>query len=103
SFASELWYGIRNLTEEKNEKIIQQFNGLGKDANGDGLADLNNEEDLLYSYASYIASYGLTRDDFKIALFNHYQRDLAVKTIMSTARIFKHIGKIYLHERSFPL
>src|SRR5699024_9380620 len=103
SFPSELWYGIGNLTEEKNEKIIQQFHGLGKDGNGDGLADLNNEEDLLYSYASYIASYGLTRDDFKIALFNHYQRDLAVKTIISTVRIFKHFDKIDLLKKVFPI
>lgn len=103
SFPEALWFGIGNITKEMDERVIKVFGGYGRDGDGDKLADPRNEEDLLYSFAHYIRSYGSTRDDIKIALFNHYHRDLSVKTIMNTARVFKHFNTIHLPERAFPV
>src|SRR5699024_774185 len=39
----------------------------------------------------------------KIALWNIYQRDLTVKSIMNTARVFQTFNEIYLTNRDFPV
>jgi peptidoglycan LD-endopeptidase LytH len=100
----EKWFGI---TEHKkaaaNESTISWFQGLGRDGNGDSLADPNNPEDVLYTIASFIQRTGTTKDDFKIALWNYYERDLTVQTIMNTAKLYEQFDTIELDKRSFPL
>lgn len=98
-----IWYGTGNVSYIEDERIISFFNGLGKDGNGDGKATITNEEDILYTFAHYLLSYGPSREDIKIALFHFYKRDLTVKTIMNTARIFKKFHTTYLPERTFPV
>lgn len=102
-YPEHLWYGLGNASKIADEHVIIMFSGIGKDGDGDGLADINNGEDVLYTLANYLQSYGTSRELIKIALFNHYKRDLSVKTIMNTARIFKHFNTIYLPERAFPI
>lgn len=102
-FEPEQWYGPGNVSKLSDQYIIDLFAGVGQDGNGDQKADINNDEDILLTMAHYLLSYGQTKDDFKIALFRHYERDLTVKTIMNTARIFKKFQKIDLPERDFPL
>src|SRR5690625_3066204 len=65
-----IWYGTGNVSYIEDERIISFFNGLGKDGNGDGKATITNEEDILYTFAHYLLSYGPSREDIKIALFH---------------------------------
>lgn len=102
-FASELWFGPGNSSQITDVTIIDTFDGEGKDGNGDGKADPANEEDVLYTMAMLILEYGPTEDDIKIALWNHYQRDLTVQTIMNTAKVFATFQDINLTDRDFPV
>jgi peptidoglycan LD-endopeptidase LytH len=79
------------------------FNGKGKDGNGDHRADPNNGEDALYTMAYIIKEYGHSEEDFKIALWNYYKRDLTVQTIKNTALVFKKFNHINLTDRDFPV
>src|SRR5690625_7328464 len=95
-----IWYGTGNVSYIEDERIISFFNGLGKDGNGDGKATITNEEDILYTFAHYLLSYGPSREDIKIALFHFYKRDLTVKTIMNTARIRSEERRVGKEERA---
>lgn len=97
----EVWYGAGNNSTDLN--TIQFFQGIGKDGNGDHKADPTNGEDVLYTMASYIKQYGYTEEDFKIALWNYYNRDLTVQTIKNTAKVFKQFNGIHLTDRDFPV
>nr|WP_245693761.1 M23 family metallopeptidase [Sediminibacillus halophilus] len=98
----ELWFGVSNpgLT---SEELITVSDGWGRDGDGDGLADKNNDEDVLYSMAHWINQYGNNKEDIKIALWNYYQRELTVQTIMSIAKIYEKFGTIALDKTDFPL
>lgn len=99
----EVWFGIGNSSMIKDERIIEFFSGKGKDGNGDHKADPDNAEDVLYTMANILLEYGQTEDDIKIALWNHYKRDLTVQTIMNTSKVFKKFQDINLTDRSFPV
>ncbi|WP_226580213.1 M23 family metallopeptidase [Halobacillus litoralis] len=77
--------------------------GWGEDGNGDNKVQINNDEDVLWSIGSYIKTYGTTKEDIKIALWNYYKRDLTVQTIMNTARVFRKFQTVQLTNRDFPL
>ncbi len=99
----ELWYGLGNSSLIKDEDIIQFFHGNGKDGNGDNKADPKQPEDVLYTMANIILEYGPAKDEVKIALWNHYKRDLTVQTIMNTAKVFRKFKSINLTDRDFPV
>ncbi|WP_186576368.1 M23 family metallopeptidase [Aquibacillus kalidii] len=99
----EKWFGIGNSIHDTNHTWISLFNGLGKDGNSDKIADPTNDEDILYSMASWIKQFGTTKQDIKIALWNYYQRDLSVQTIMNIAKVYKKIGTIALTKNDFPI
>ncbi|NBJ69245.1 MULTISPECIES: M23 family metallopeptidase [Clostridia] len=100
---TEAWFGLGNAAMITDERLIDFFNGYGKDGNGDQKADPNNAEDILYTMGNYILTYGQTKDDIKIALWNYYNRDLTVQTIMNTAKVFKKFQDIQLLDRDFPV
>ena len=102
TFEPVKWYGIGNL-QEKNAAIIRASNGIGLDGNGDGLADPNDPEDVLYTMASYITKDGFKEEDIKIALWEYYKKDLTVKTIMNNAKVFQFFKTTILTDRSFPV
>lgn len=77
--------------------------GWGTDGNGDGKAEINNDEDILWSLANYLKSYGTSKDDIKIALWNYYKRDLTVQTIINTADVFRKFQSVSLTKRDFPV
>ncbi|WP_079526928.1 M23 family metallopeptidase [Halobacillus hunanensis] len=77
--------------------------GWGASGNADKKADITNDEDILWSIGNYIKSYGTTKDDIRIALWNYYKRDLTVQTIMNTAEVFKKFQTVALTDRDFPL
>ncbi len=97
------WYGLGNGQEQTSTNYIALFNGIGQDGNGDGHADVNDPEDLLYTMGMYLASYGFTEQDIKIALWDHYERDLSVQAIINTARVFKKFQSLELTDRTFPV
>src|SRR5690625_2057678 len=103
SIPDELWFGIGNYSKIMDMHMIELFSGIGKDGDGDQKADPNNPEDILFTMANILLTSGPTEDDIKIALFNYYQRDLTVKTIMNTARVFRKFQKLNLTERDFPV
>jgi len=98
----EIWYGAGNL-KHKNVRLIGLFGGAGKDGNGDGIADPDTAEDALFTMASLLLNEGSSEDDIKIALWKYYQRDLSVKSIASTARVFKQFKQVDLLDRTFPV
>ncbi|RYG74543.1 M23 family metallopeptidase [Lentibacillus lipolyticus] len=100
---NEQWFGIGNSSMIKKSHIISFFNGKGKDGNGDGKADPEQPEDALYTMANILLEYGPSKDEVKIALWNHYKRDLTVQTIMNTAKVFKKFDRIKLTDREFPV
>lgn len=102
-FPEELWFGPGNMTNNQDNSIVQLFNGIGQDGNGDGTANPQNEEDLLYTAAMMLAENGLTEDDIKISLWQYYQRDLSVKTIMNTAKVLQFFKTNKLTDRAFPV
>jgi murein DD-endopeptidase MepM/ murein hydrolase activator NlpD len=103
SISSELWFGPGNHSMITDEHMIEIFSGIGKDGNGDQKADPNHPEDILLTMANLLLQSGPTEDDIKIALFNYYQRDLTVKTIINTAKVFQKFQKLNLTERDFPV
>lgn len=102
-FDEDSWYGVGNYTKNTHPDVIQLFQGVGKDGNGDGYADLEDAEDILYTMAMLLLEEGPTREDIKIALWKHYERDLTVTSIMNTARVFQTFNEINLTDRDFPV
>lgn len=100
---NEEWFGLGNISHIKDIAMIQLFHGIGQDGNGDGLADPDNPEDVLYTFAQIILKHGYTRDDIKIALFDYYKRDLTVQSIMNIAKVFKKFQQIHFTKRDFPV
>lgn len=103
TFSPEEWFGIGNKDQLQTEEMIALFNGIGRDGNGDLKADPDDPEDVLFTTAQLILKQGQTKEDIKIALFNHYERDLTVQTIINTAKVFKKFQTIELTEREFPV
>lgn len=102
-FSDITWYGPGNTYLDSNLTTIQLFGGIGQDGNGDGQADRYNPDDILLTAAHVLQQNGLTHDDIKISLWHYYQRDLSIKTIMNTAKIYKHFQTNELTERHFPV
>ncbi|MDC3412354.1 M23 family metallopeptidase [Aquibacillus sp. 3ASR75-11] len=97
------WYGIGNPSRTNDDRIISLFKGIGKDGNGDNLADPDNNEDVLFTMANYLKKFGRTEQDIKIGLWRFYHRDLTVQTIMNMAKVYQTFGTLDLNNRSFPL
>ncbi|WP_232490079.1 M23 family metallopeptidase [Neobacillus cucumis] len=100
----EKWAGLTNPNPtDQNPATIQLFNGLGVDGDGDGKADSKNDEDVLYTFAHYLLSYGLDHDNLKIGLWNYYHRDKTVGIIAGKAKVYRHFGKLNLDDQAFPM
>ncbi|GAA4067969.1 M23 family metallopeptidase [Amphibacillus indicireducens] len=97
------WFGITNIDQYQSITAINLHHGIGKDGNGDGLADPDNPEDQLYTIADYLSSYGLNELNIQQALWDYYQRPLAVKTIKQNAKIYQTYRTTALDERAFPV
>jgi murein DD-endopeptidase MepM/ murein hydrolase activator NlpD len=103
-FSPGFWVGTLNPNEEDTlPASISFFSGNGQDGNGDGHADRHHDEDILFTMSQYLATYGFTLDDFKIALWNYYGREQSAHQIITMAKIYKHFQRLDLNKRSFPL
>lgn len=100
----EAWSGILNPNHDDNNPLsILFFDGFGIDGNGDGKADRNNDEDVLFSFANYLLNYGVDYDNLKIGLWDYYHRDKTVGIIVDKANLYRHYGRLELDDHSFPL
>ena len=98
------WVGQLNPnSEETSSSLIEYFNGIGRDGNGDGKAELNNDTDLLYSITSAAANYGTRNEDFEIGLWEYYQNARAVQRIKQFKTIYENYNQLDLSEHAFPL
>ncbi|UII55421.1 M23 family metallopeptidase [Cytobacillus spongiae] len=103
-FTPEKWCGALNPNQsDTNPKSIHFFNGFGVDGNGDGQANLSDEEDVMYAFAHHLLNYGVDHDNLKIGLWDYYKRDKTVRIIIGKAKIYKHFGRINLTEHAFPV
>ncbi|WP_084423207.1 M23 family metallopeptidase [Cohnella thermotolerans] len=100
----ERWSGYLNPDpEDTNPVSIRVFHGVGRDGSGDGIADRNNDLDLLYSVARQVRQQGPTSDDFAIGLWEYYQNTRAVQRILQFSKIYETFGKLDLNKHVFPL
>jgi len=99
----ELWYGAGNIMKLKNQEAISLFHGKGLDATGDGKANPQSPEDVLFTVANMLLEEGHGEEDFKIGLWKYYRRDLSVQTISNTARVFQKFQRLDLNDRAFPV
>jgi murein DD-endopeptidase MepM/ murein hydrolase activator NlpD len=98
------WSG--NLNPVKQDTLpasIRFFNGMGRDGSGDGRADRNQDEDLLYSVAEKAMKPGITEEDFSIGLWEYYHNTRSVQRIMQFAKLYRHFNRLDLDEHVFPL
>ena len=103
-FSEEYWDGPLNSADgDSPASDISYFGGMGLDGNGDGIADRNNDEDILYTMASYLSQFGLEEENFKLALYEYYHTEEAVNQIMTIAKIYKHFNSIDLDTHVFPI
>ncbi|MDG5788909.1 M23 family metallopeptidase [Evansella sp. AB-P1] len=100
----EKWVGEYNPNQDDTNALsISFFEGVGLDGNGDGKADLNDDEDLLYTFAEGLAKFGQSDDDIRIGLWDYYKRDKAVELICGHAKVYKKFNTLDLREKSFPM
>jgi murein DD-endopeptidase MepM/ murein hydrolase activator NlpD len=98
------WTGALNPDpEDINPISINFFHGTGLDGNGDHKADRTNDEDLLYTFAHHLLTYGTDEDNIRIAFWDFYKRDQAVGIIMNHAKVFEKYGRIDLQKKAFPV
>ena len=103
-YKPEIWAGPLNPNpKDTNPGSIQFFSGVGRDGNGDGIADSTNDEDVLYTFATYLQSYGTDKENLKIALWDYYQRDKTVGLIMGHLKLFQTYKTLKLDKHAFPL
>ncbi|TLS38824.1 M23 family metallopeptidase [Pseudalkalibacillus caeni] len=103
-FTPEKWAGPLNPNPaDTNPITVSLFGGVGLDGNNDGKADINNDEDLLFTFANHLQKYGSHLDDIKIGLWDYYQRDQAVRIITSNIKLYKTFGTLKLDKHAFPV
>jgi len=104
TFPSHLWNGAPTTDDKPlKESEIELLGGIGKDGDGDKFADRTNDYDILFTMAEWIKQYGITEQDIKIAVWNYYQRELSVQTVMNTAKVYKKFNTIDLQKGMFPV
>lgn len=98
------WAGAANPNPQDTDiRTIALFGGIGLDGDGDGKADRNNDLDVLYTAAAGLLKHGVSREDFRIALWERYQNSRSVDRIWQFATIYHHFGTIELNQHAFPL
>lgn len=99
------WYGVLPVDPEHalDEKTINLFGGIGKDGDGDSIADPTNDEDVLYTFAMEVQQKIAENNSFESALTAYYEREKTAQIITEIATLFKHYQTTDLSERAFPI
>ncbi len=104
TIAPAVWSGPLNPDQEDTSPAsISFFSGFGRDGSGDGLADPENDADVLYSVANHLLQYGDSASDFSIAIWEYYHNGRAAQRINQFAKLFEHFGRLDLSGNAFPL
>jgi hypothetical protein len=99
-FKPDVWSGmLAPIDYEYCPVKIGLFGGIGLDGDGDEIADINNEQDVMYTMVEYLRQF----NDFEQAVRAYYQNEDAVRIILGIARLFEHYETIDLGARSFPV
>ena len=103
-FSDEFWSGPFNPTgQDTSPSTISYFGGFGLDGNNDGIANPQDDADILFSMASYLSKFGTSIDEFKIALWQYYYDEKTVNQILTIAQIYEKYNTIALNKRAFPV
>lgn len=103
-YSEDEWAGQLNPDKEDTNPIsIEFFGGVGLDGDGDGLAERTNDEDILYTFAHYLESFGFTEEDFRIALWEKYQRVQSVNITYGHAKVYQKFNTLDLDDHAFPM
>lgn len=103
-FSDDYWTGVLNpFRDDTNLTSIAFFNGRGLDGNDDGIADRENDDDVMLTLTEYLMQFGIMEKGFEKALKEYYQRDDTVKQIVTNAEIYKEFETLNLDARAFPL
>jgi len=98
------WTGVTNPNyADQNPVSISLFNGIGQDGSGDGLADRNNDLDVLSVMVTHLLRFGTEEEKFEAALWDRYRNPRSVERVMEFAKIYKSFGTLDLHQHVFPL
>jgi len=103
-FSDEFWAGALNpYSQDTTPSTIDYFGGRGLDGDKDGIANSDDDEDVMYTMASYLSRFGPTENDFKLALWEYYNSDPVINQIMTIATLYKHFNTTDLNTHVFPL
>ncbi|WP_078594590.1 M23 family metallopeptidase [Evansella clarkii] len=103
-FTTEEWTGAQNPDQEDTDEVsISLFGGKGLDGNGDGKADINDDEDVLHTFVEQLSQFGPGEENLRIAIWDYYQRDKAVELITGYGKIYNTFGTLDLRDRAFPV
>lgn len=104
NFPAHLWVGVDNpFFEDQSTFSIAYFNGIGKDGNGDGFANRQEPDDILYTLAEFLASYAYEENGFEQALLDYYETKEIVHQVLTIAKIYAYFETNALDKRAFPL
>jgi murein DD-endopeptidase MepM/ murein hydrolase activator NlpD len=99
-----IWAGPANPDlESMYPRSIQFFAGIGRDGNGDGLANPKDDMDILYSIAHFLTQKGQTPQNIREQLWQYYQHSVPVDIITHIAKIFEKYERIDLDKYTFPI
>lgn len=99
-----VWAGPLNPDQaDMSPDSIRFFGGMGHDGSGDGLADPDNDADLLYSMARHLLKYGNSASDFSIGIWEYYHNGRAAQRVGQFAKLYEHFGRLDLAGSAFPL
>lgn len=99
-----VWSGPLNPDQEDTSpESISFFSGFGRDGSGDGIADPENDTDVLYSMARHLQKYGDSANDFSIGIWEYYHNGRASQRIAQFAKLYEHFGRLDLSGNAFPL
>lgn len=101
----EKWYGVLppGPSHNEREELVTLFGGIGKDGNGDGIADPTDDEDVLYTFAMEIQQKIAENNSMESAITAYYEREKATTIITQIAKLFSHYQTVDLSERAFPI
>lgn len=104
NFSPHIWAGVHNpLYEDQSPFSIAYFGGIGKDGDGDGTANPDSPDDIMYTLSEYLHAYPPTEKGIRQALTDYYNKEESVHQIMTIAKIYEYFQTNALDKRAFPL
>ncbi len=91
----------RSTRYESEKHLLLSW--LGRDGSGDGIADRNNDLDVLAAMATLMSNNGNQEENLQINLWNYYQNSRSVERIKQFATIYDTSRYPRANEHAFPL